>query len=98
MIMFITKKNNKFVVMKDKLFKILFPEKYQEIVELNKKVEYKNEYIYDLMKRNNVQEETIKNQIMDLREIKDSAIKLQRAETEEAEKQYFKVLKEKGLV
>jgi len=98
MITFLTKKNHKFVVMKDKLFKILFPEKYQEIVELNKKVESKNEYIHCLMRRNDVQEETIKNQRIDLREIKDSAIKLQNAKTEEAERQYFKVLKEKGLV
>jgi hypothetical protein len=49
------------------------------------------------------QEEIIRNQKSDLLEIKDSAscstiIKLQNAETEEAEKQYFKVLKEKGLV
>ena len=84
--------------MKDKLFKILFPEKYREIQALNKKSQSDKEYIHCLMRRNDVQEETIKNQRIALREIKDSAIKLQNAKTEEAERQYFKVLKEKGLV
>jgi len=91
-------KNYKFVVMKDKLFKILFPEKHQEIVELNKKVKSYEHSVYCLRGINDSQVEIIRNQKSDLLEIKDSAIKLQNAKTEEAEKQYFKVLKEKGLV
>jgi hypothetical protein len=94
----ILKKNHKFVVMKDKLFKILFPEKYQEIVELNKEVRSYEHSIYCLTIINDSQKEIIRKQKSDLLEIKDSAIKLQKAKTEEAEKQYFKVLKEKGLV
>jgi len=84
--------------MKDKLFKILFPEKHQEIVELNKEVRSYKHSVSCLRIINDSQEEIIRNQKSDLLEIKDSAIKLQNAETEEAEKQYFKVLKEKGLV
>ena len=84
--------------MKDKLFKILFPEKHQEIVELNKEVRSYKHSVYCLRIINDSQEEIIRNQKSDLLEIKDSAIKLQNAKTEEAEKQYFKVLKEKGLV
>jgi|DEB0MinimDraft_10_1074344.scaffolds.fasta_scaffold71544_1 hypothetical protein len=84
--------------MKDKLFKILFPEKHQEIVELNKKVKSYEHSVSWLRIINAKQEEIIRNQKSDLLEIKDSAIKLQNAKTEEAERQYFKVLKEKGLV
>lgn len=84
--------------MKDKLFKILFPKKYKKIVKLNKEVESYKHSVSWLRTINARQEEIIKNQKSDLIEIKDSAIKLQNAKTEEAEKQYFKVLKEKGLV
>jgi tRNA(Ser,Leu) C12 N-acetylase TAN1 len=78
-------KNHKFVVMKDRLFKVLFPEKHQEIVELNKKVKSYEHSVYCLRGINDSQVEIIRNQKTDLLEIKDSAIKLQRAKTEEAE-------------
>ena len=84
--------------MKDKLFKILFPSKYEEITSLTKKLKDEAFNIRMLKERNSKQAWTIQTMNKDLKEIRSAAKKHQKQQTVEAEQKYYKTLREKGFI
>ena len=84
--------------MKDKLFKILFPSKHEEITSLTKKLKDEAFNIRMLKERKSKQAWTIKTMNKDLKEIRSAAKKHQKQQTVEAEQKYYKTLREKGFI
>lgn len=84
--------------MKDKLFKILFPSKYEEITSLTKKLKDEAFNIRMLKERNSKQAWIIQTMDKDLKEIRSAAKEHQKQQTVEAERKYYKTLKEKGFI
>ena len=84
--------------MKDKLFKILFPSKYEEITSLTKKLKDEAFNIRMPKERNSKQAWTIQTMNKDLKEIRSAAKKHQKQQTVEAEQKYYKTLREKGFI
>lgn len=96
--MSLKKKNHKFVVMKDILFKILFPSKHEEIMSLTKKTHQQGYYVRMLEERSVKQSRTIQKLNEDLKEVRSAAKEYQKKQTAIAEQEYYKTLKAKGLV
>jgi 3-hydroxyisobutyrate dehydrogenase-like beta-hydroxyacid dehydrogenase len=84
--------------MKDRLFKILFPSKYEEITSLTQKLKEEAFKIRMLKERNSKQAIIIERLNKDLKEIRSAAKKHQKQQTVEAEQKYYRTLREKGFI
>lgn len=84
--------------MKDILFKILFPAKHEEVMSLTKKLQSEKYFSNLMMERNNAQEKLIRQLRADLYEIKDKEREHLQKQTEESKQQYYRTLREKGIV
>jgi len=84
--------------MKDRLFKVLFPSKHGEILSLTQKVKDEAFNIRMLKERNSKQAWIIQTMDKDLKEIRSAAKEHQKQQTAEAERKYYKTLKEKGFI
>ena len=84
--------------MKDKLFKILFPSKHEEITSLTQELKDETFYVRMLEERNSKQAGIIQTLNKDLKEIRSAAKEHQKQQTAEAEHKYYKTLKEKGFI
>ena len=84
--------------MKDTLFKILFPAKHEEIMSLTKKLQSEKFFSNTIMERNTAQEKLIRQLRADLYEIKEKEREYLQKQTEDSKQQYYKTLREKGIV
>ena len=84
--------------MKDILFKRLFPAKHEEITSLTKKLQSEKLFSNLIMERNTAQEKLIRQLRADLYEIKDKEREHLQKQTEEPKQQYYRTLREKGIV
>ena len=84
--------------MKDILFKTLFPSKHEEIMSLTKKLQSEKFFSNTIMERNTAQEKLIRQLRTDLYEIRDKEREYLQKQTEDSKQQYYKTLREKGIV
>lgn len=84
--------------MKEKLFKLLFPQKHQEIMSLTKKLNSESMFVELFAKRNMTQEATIVQLRKDLYEIREAERKHLHQKDEESKREYYDLLRQKGIV